>query len=487
MPGNIFKKLSHFLPYVFVFIASLYRPYDADLGWHLKYGEYFFKHGYTLNENTFSTMMPNFKWINIAWVTDVISYLIFNYLGFFGLTLVGALVITITFLFIAKAFKLSYWEKSIIFPFLLFVENPLNQVSFRGQLISIMLFSILLYLLRRGEEGGKKALYFIPILFLIWGNIHGQFILGLGVLALWVFLRVVDESAKVKRIDIQAHIPFVLLLIISGLVVGIHPYGLEVYSDALIHFKNEDLKYVVEYLPFSDLSNLWWNQIIIALLVSTGLLFKFFDQSLRGSIVWLGLVFILYILSLSVRRYAWSMYYLTIPFLQPVAHFFKPDSKKQTNISATVIFLILISITIVLKSPFQQFTDMSWDTYCKEYSDCSKESVLYLKKHDLTKNLFTLYNWGGWMIWNYPEVKPLIDGRMHLWRDEKGYSAFHDYYSYEQNWSDINKSSYKTVLISHGKPLYKRLLRLEEQGKWQQVYADDRASIFVRIKAAPQE
>jgi len=66
----------------------------------------------------------------------------------------------------------------------------------------------------------------------------------------------------------------------------------------------------------------------------------------------------------------------------------------------------------------------------------------------LTSDLSTPYSWGGWMIWNYPDVKPSIDGRMHLWEDEKGYSAFAEYYTNVQDWESIDKSRYNNVLPS---------------------------------------
>ena len=97
------------LPFVLVFVASLYRPSDADLGWHLKYGEYAVKNLSLLRENTFSTEMPDFIWPNISWGIDVINYLIFSAGGFLALTIAGALVITTTFYFLSKAFRLTYF------------------------------------------------------------------------------------------------------------------------------------------------------------------------------------------------------------------------------------------------------------------------------------------------------------------------------------------------------------------------------------------
>ena len=94
--------------------------------------------------------------------------------------------------------------------------------------------------------------------------------------------------------------------------------------------------------------------------------------------------------------------------------------------------------------------------------------------------MFSDYGWGRWLIWNYPDIKPTIDGRMPFWEDEHGYSGFEEYYWYEQNWSDIDESKYNVVYMSPGKSIYQRMEQLVKEGKWDLVYQDRYAGIFVR-------
>lgn len=96
--------------------------------------------------------------------------------------------------------------------------------------------------------------------------------------------------------------------------------------------------------------------------------------------------------------------------------------------------------------------------------------------------MLTFYNWGGWLIANFPQIKPSIDGRMHLWRDEKGYSSFAEYYPYEQNWKSIDTSDYDIVYMTPEKPLYKQMVSLVKENKWISSYKDDYAAIFERKK-----
>lgn len=471
------------LPFILVFIASLYIPQDPDLGWHLKYGEYFFQHGQILRDNTFSTQMPDFKWANSSWGTDLIAYLVFNSFGFLGLTIVGAIVVTLTFYFFSKVANLTLWDQTLLFPLLLFFENPVNSVSFRGQLLSILLLGIMFYLIVLYQTQKSRKIFFIVPLFLVWINIHGQSVLGLLLFTAWIMIYLAmtyltnDRSFNVLFRETKT-LGMVLLLTVA--VTLINPFGTGIYFNALTHFGNPQLQYIAEYLPFDDLSVPWWNQIVVGILLIFGFMFLFFTDQHRKNLPLLGIISILYGLAFLVRRYAWSLYYLTLAILKPLSEFFKPQTVKNQQISALVILILSILIALSLKNPLTQFTNMSWDKFCQDYQGCSREATQFLIDHKLTENLLTFYDWGGWLIWNYPEIKPSIDGRMHLWKDEKGYSAFEKYYPLEQNFKDVDKSKYDVVLMSPKKPTYARLIELVKKKKWRLEYEDDYAGIFVR-------
>src|SRR3989344_8587843 len=189
--GPLWQPFLKLFPFFVVFMASLFHPYDPDLGWHLKYGEYFFHPpagaGRILRENIFSTEMPNYHWVNSSWLTDIISFATFDTFGFLGLSILGALTITATFYFFARSARLDLFEKALIFPFLLYFLSPLNSVSFRGQLLSLLFLGILTYILTKvqtrfetdRQTGFVRLVYLLPPLFAFWSNTHGQFILGL--------------------------------------------------------------------------------------------------------------------------------------------------------------------------------------------------------------------------------------------------------------------------------------------------------------------
>lgn len=478
---NILTNIAIFLG---IFIASLNTPRDPDLGWHLKYGEYFFKHGHVLRDNIFSTMMPDYKWVNHSWSSDLLSFFFFDNFGFIGITFLGALIVALTFYFFSKAFNLSTWNKAILFPIVLYFVNPVNAHSFRSQMLSYLLTGVLFYILYLGFEKNRKFLLLVIPLFLAWANLHGGFVLGLALMGIYIFLRIGNELFLIRATIKQVYEKFKLhvgFLVFSFLATFINPFGIHVYQEVFNHFRNPWLKYVSEWAPFADLSQQWWNLIIFVNLFVLGTLFLYFSERQDKKLPIFLICAVLFGLSFYERRYAWTLYYSSMPIIMGVSDFFKPNSKRYQEIGAFAISLIFLFITSATKGNLNIYRNMNWEKYCQTgFILCSSKAVEFLEKNNLTSNLSTPYSWGGWMIWNYPNVKPSIDGRMHLWKDESGYSAFAKYYTNAQDWESIDKSKYNVVLALKIKPIYKRLTKLSKEGKWRMAYKDSFSAIFIR-------
>lgn len=505
---SLLQRFLPALPYLFVFLYTLYVPTDPDLGWHLKNGEFFFQNGHIIRVNVYSQLMPGYVWANTSWLTDIITYGVYIIGGFVGLTILGSLLVALTFYFFSRVAKLTMWDQVFLFPLILYLAQPINAVSFRGQQVSLLFVGILFFLLSLYPKH-KKALYLIIPLFLLWANLHGQFILGLALFGLWIVLYYLQSVLKqyltslratkgaqqshtvvlgllrhpqmwFPRHAVKALRLFVIIFTGSLFATLVNPFGWEIHVTALSHFGSPLLQNIAEYLPFDMLSTSWWNQVMAGVLLIFGFIMLFIQKKVLTNLPLLGAGIILFLFSFEVRRYAWPAYYLILPLLTPLSAYLKPDDKQMTQILASIFALVLVVMGIVSKFPLTQFTSYSWDQYCVQIK-CSPKAVEFLIKEDRTENIYTLYSWGGWLIWKYPEVKPVIDGRMHLW-NQSGYSAFEEYYALEQNFTDIDRSEYNTVLISPDRPLYDRLIKLENAGKWKMVYNDPNASVFVRNK-----
>ncbi len=486
---NKTKILSALLPFILlfgVFIGSLFYPTDPDLGWHLKYGESFFENGKVLKENTFSRLMPDYRWNNSSWGTDLISYQTFNNFGFLGLSVLGALVVTLTFFFIGIAAKLDIFEKSLIFPLLLYLTLPVNQVSFRGQLLSLLLIAVMYWALSKYQElKDKKLILFIIPLFTLWSNLHGEFVLGLALFGLWVAIYLLKEyyfnyRKKLKTLFIKEKF-LITALLLSCISVLISPFGLGVYVETFGHIEDPLQASIVEFLPPDSFSFVWWHQLLAGMALTLGIALYGTGRRTFDLAPFYLPSFILFIFTFWIRRYAWPFYYSAVFLLKPLISFIKPETQKYQLIASSVFISLFLLVSVWSKYPFTDFKNMNWDTYCIKSISCTPGAANVVLKNKLNnEKLLTIYDYGGWLIWNYKEIKPTIDGRMHLWRNEKGYSAFEYYYPIEQNLEDIDKSRYNAVLTSNKKPIYNRLVELRREGKWEAIHVDKYGAVFIR-------
>lgn len=485
--SELFKKyFVVYFPWVVVFTASLYPPADSDLGWHLKYGEYFFNHFQILKENTFSQLMPTYLWVNSSWLVDLITYSIFQTMGFVGLTLLGAAVIATALYLFFSLTPTSFWTKALLLPLILYLERPLFEVSFRGQLLSLLLIGVLYKILSLFEKGHTNILFALIPLFMLWSNLHGQFLFGLILATIWLFIsmgkRIYIKIKSKKGNIIKQLLVISLTLCASYIAPIIHPYGFGVYEEAIKHFGHPLQQFIVEWIPFDMFSQLWWKLVLWTILLVVSSLFIVYKKKTLEHIHYIAIALLLCYLSFWVRRYTWPMILTSIPVVYFLFEAVKPKWKDIRDTIA-IVFIILVYLYVVMwKAPKENMLTMNWQRYCSNYVGCSAEAVEYIIENNLDDKLLTFYNWGGYIIWKYPVLKPTIDGRMHLWQDEIGFSAFRHYYPIEQNWIDVDTTSYNTVLITPRKPLYRRLLELVKEGKWEIAYKDNLAGVFVRKK-----
>ena len=455
-------------------------PKDPDLGWHLKYGEYFFQNHQILRDNIFSTEMPNFKFVNHSWATDLITYLVFNWGGFWGLSAFSSLVLTLTFYFFSKTSKLTLLQEVFIFPIVLLLEAAFLSNSFRSQLLSYLMISIVLYLLSKDD---KRHLFFIPLVFFIWANLHGQFIMGLALFLLWALFKITLDFLKNKKgflVIISKTKIYGIVFLASILLTLINPFGLDIYI-AVFKYSTSSLQpHIQEWSPVEYRSLFWWYLYIWLFVISISSLVLIYKKKLWENIFYIVVAFLFLLISFKVRRYIWISYFMSIPL---IAGMFDLLEKRLTKFKASmvinVVLIICLLFLVLVKIPDLRKTTMNWDTYCL-HTICSPKSAEFLENYHGQYTLFSEYNLGGWLIWNYPKIKPLIDGRMTFWEDTFGYSAFKNYIDIENNVVDIDKTKYDLVYMSPFHPLIYRLIELVKEDKWAVIYSDPNAIIIRR-------
>jgi hypothetical protein len=477
------------LLYVLVFLFSLHHPLDFDLGWHLKYGEYALQHHTLLHDNIFSTEMPDYHYTNTAWGTDIVTYMLFQQFGFLGISLLGAILITLSFFCLDKAAHMTNWERVWVLSLLSYVMFPLIANSFRGQFFSILGLSLLYLLFERYEHKPSKKIFLSIPLFMVWVNLHGQFVMGVVLLMGWTIAYVIRLYGEMKN-KVSSHTTLsesigkriYLYLNLIGVFIAtlINPYGIEMYRETFNHTNNQLRELILEWKPVQFNSAYWWSLVFFGFLIAINVIILFHQKKIAQYIFFIIVCVVLLVISFPIHRYMWIFFPLSVPMIVPVFQAVKPE-KRYVQMSIIIGVYLLAATYVAIGFWSRDLSKMNWETYCLQLQ-CPTKAVNFLVAHPPKGKLLSFYDWGGWLIWSYPQVKPSIDGRMAFWQDEHGYNALAKYFLITNNLQDIQTSKYDAVFMPYSQPIFFRIKQLVQEKKWVILYDDNQAYIAVRKK-----
>jgi hypothetical protein len=210
------------LPIWFAIIAT-HTIADADLWGHLRFGsDLLAGHGLpSVDPYSFTADTP---WINHEWLSEAAVAMAYAIGGALGLNLLKLAVIAavgLTTWRVAKREQASPFVNLLLTTIVVFASYTRTQVL-RPQLFSVLLFTLLVARLLERDRSGATGRIAIPLLFCIWTNAHGAWIVGFAALAVWLAADVVGTPAA----DLSSRLRGSLLILLGSLAATlVNPYG----------------------------------------------------------------------------------------------------------------------------------------------------------------------------------------------------------------------------------------------------------------------
>ena len=160
---------------------------DGDTGWHIRSGEQILATHAIPRTDPFSYTRHGEPWYAWEWMYDAVIAAIHHVSGLNGVVLFTAAVISFTFALLFR-FILRRSRNLAVAAFLTLLAAAAAQVHMlaRPHVLSWLLALLWLENLCRFEDGERWALLWLPPLMLLWVNLHAGFILGLGLLGVFV-------------------------------------------------------------------------------------------------------------------------------------------------------------------------------------------------------------------------------------------------------------------------------------------------------------
>src|SRR3989344_1224640 len=99
-----------FLAFIFVaFCLKAFISLDPDFAWRLRTGQIIYEVGIP-NTDPYSYTMPSFRWVDHAWLSDLIIYLVFLYTGKTGLAFLFSFIGLSAIVISEKIFAVKKWN-----------------------------------------------------------------------------------------------------------------------------------------------------------------------------------------------------------------------------------------------------------------------------------------------------------------------------------------------------------------------------------------
>jgi hypothetical protein len=220
--------------------AALLR--DGDTGWHIRSGQQILLTHAVPRTDLFSYTRQGEPWCAWEWMYDVVAAAIHHVSGLNGVVLLTAAVISSTFALLFR-FVLRRSGNLLVAGSLTLLAVAAAQVHMlaRPHILSWLFVLLWVESLCRFEEGERRALLWLPPMMLLWVNLHAGFILGLGLLgvfivgSIWKTLTVPRAGDRQKTVQLMA--VFAVCLVTTLLT----PYGYRLHVHVAQYLSNSFL------------------------------------------------------------------------------------------------------------------------------------------------------------------------------------------------------------------------------------------------------
>ncbi|HEY6085285.1 MAG TPA: hypothetical protein VIU63_07795 [Nitrospira sp.] len=472
---------------------------EPDFGWHLRTGLDVLRHGWTLPAtDPYSHTMPDWPWVEHAWLTDVVLGLIYSGWGGLGVILLFGCVTAGAWLLASSVASSPRFYRWLACAFSLWVALP--YLGARTQLISLLGIAVLMRILSRQD---RRWWWAVPGIFLLWANLHGGFTAGLsflGIIAVatwtvqWLLGRVPALSSRLDEpiLSQKDLLNLVLIMAISAAMTMVNPYGWRLYAEILDSLSNQFmLATLQEWQPISldTIAGRSYALYLAGLAIAMLLWYRRFEP-----VQWAVWSFFL-LLSMRHMRNIPLFLIVSLPLcaeLLATAFGYVMSRVRAGRIAVkswTSCMTVAVAVFLTWLGPDHLQHVVHSGTRTEQFFRSTSypiEAVEWIRAHRdrLGTRLYNDYAYGGFLLWWLPDEKIFIDGRMPAWRIGDRH-IFEDYMALTVQDPPVlpllDKYSVDWALVRHLNHLDRAL---RQHPNWAQTYSDEKVSIYARVLSA---
>jgi len=476
---------------------------DAGTGWHIRTGQQILATHAIPRVDSFSSTMAGNPWFAWEWLYDMVVGYLDAAWGLNGPVWFTATIIATVF---AGLFRLIVQRGTDLFTALVFVLLGVSasMIHFLARphvlswLFTLIVFSILdsneRDCLRGSGRNARSKLWLIPVAMLLWVNLHGGFLLGFVLLAifwvsaLWTWIRLRESRIEESLQKISAAKRARHLTLLGGASVAaslVNPYGWRLHAHILSYLSNRFLMDHIDEFQSPNFHGAAQKCFLALVLICIGVLL-IRGRELRASGV-LTVLFAVYAGLFASRNIPFSCILLTlvvaplIPTAVVFRHFIRRmqavDSGLRGHLWPIVAFLVTLVIAAQGGKPGSgQLMDAHFDPVRMPVG-----AVDFLSTERSNGTILSPDYWGGYLIYRiYPRNRVVVDDRHDLY----GAAFLQSYLKMmhvEDGWDALLRRSDPSFLLLPRNGALANIVA--KTAGWRSIYADPVSIVFARDNA----
>jgi hypothetical protein len=405
-PANVFftfDRLMATLLFLAISLAAFLMPAQNDTWWQLRAGREMWLTRHVLLRDTFSHTVYGAFWPNHEWLSQVLFYSSYAAGGMAFVTIVSATAVTAAYLFA--------WRLTPGSPRSRFLLTSLAVVSAstiwgpRPQVLSLLLLALTMWLLCH------RRYAWLPIVFLLWANLHGAVVMGVLVLAAALVAAAVEDRSRV---------PALAFAIVGCLAATLAtPLGLTFWTEIPRSLARIRQLGIQEWDPprLATLSSIpFW--LIAAALVGLALartrgLSRDVEACRRGYLTIGAGALALLPLAFMAQRNVPPFLLLAVPAIAALRNAGTSKSVREGHIRTVSSDRARLNGAITAVAGIMVFVTVAYAYAIPidhlRWAPLPKASLTAL--HTCRGNLYNRYDEGGYLIWFAPDHRVFLDGR----------------------------------------------------------------------------
>jgi hypothetical protein len=452
---------------------------DLDNWWHLKVGDWILQNHAFPHTGIFSATAANRPWAAYSWGYEILLSLSYKWQDILGMSIFGTVL---TLLVAASVYRMTrrlsgrFWMACLIATaacsVFLFTVCP------RPVYFSMMLFTAeLTLILEASRRGRMQTLYWLPLIFFFWANLHIQFVYGLAVVGLLAGVNLAQRLAakagwEPEYLSAPTLPPGPLFAIAAScaLAACISPYSYHLY-EIIYGYASAKIPYkmIREMQPIAFQVPSHFLQLLL-----TGVAFFAVGRKKQIDFFKFTPLILATVIGFRMMRDAW---FLCIVAAACIADF--PAKEEDAHPAETWYEWSAVAVFLVVAGlPFARDTRFNRAGLDAQISSIFPVNAAnYLRKHPQPGPLYNAFDWGGFLIWYAPDYPVAIDGRADLYGDEFNGRFFASGNADDSYATDPYLDQAGVVLLLRDMPL---AILLYGDPRFQKIYEDNLAVMFVR-------